>query len=395
MRRKNRFDDEDVGLADALDALSGKLDELAPGEKAHSPVSRFANQHATEEGARTVAEGGYHLVPRPGERGEYATKGGLALQMKALAESTGSAGGFLVPVEYADGVLRALRARSVVYQMGPRTVAVEKLLNLVSLSSGATASYVAENAAIPTSEPTFAEAAILSPRALTALVPVSNRLLEDADNPSVDEVIRTDLAEVLALRADLAFLRGSGTGAEPRGIRNVPGVNVTTLGTGNGASPTFDDFMNLVGAARLANAPFSSGGFIFHPRTLNSIERLKDADGNYLKGSGLLTYDPAGAGGSLLGFRFRTTTQVPINQTLGTSSDCTEVYWSSDWNEAWIGEQKSFSIDVSNEATYTPDGGTTWVSSFQNDQSLFRARWRHDIGLRRPGLFHVLTGVRP
>lgn len=394
MGRKDRFRDETFELGEALDALSARLDELAPaGAKSYAPVSRYANQHATEEGARTVAEGGY-LVPRPGEREGYGTKG-LGLQMKALAEGTGSAGGFVVPVEYADGVLRALRARSVVYAMGPRTVPVEKLLNLVSLSSGATASYVAENAAIPTSEPTFAETAMLSPKALTALIPVSNRLLEDADNPSIDEVIRTDLAEVLALRADLAFLRGSGTGAEPLGIRNVSGVNVTTLGAGNGATPSFDDFMDLVGAARLANAPFSSGGFVFHPRTLNTIEQLKDGDGNYLKGSGLLTYDPAGAGGTLLGFRFRTTTQIPVNLTVGTSNDCSEVFWSSDWNECWIGEQKSFSIDVSAEATYSPDGGTTWVSAFQNDQSLFRARWRHDVGLRRPGLFHVLLGVRP
>lgn len=46
-------------------------------------------------------------------------------------------------------------------------------------------------------------------------------------------------------------------------------------------------------------------------------------------------------------------------------------------------------------AAYTPDGGTTWVSAFQNRQTLFRAVACHDFALRRPSLFSVMTGVRP
>ena len=154
---------------------------------------------------------------------------------KALAEGApGSAGGYLVRQEVAADVMELLRARSAVMGLGPTVLQVAKVLGVVSLSSGATAYYVAENAAIVPSEPTFAETALLAPKALTALVPISNRLLRDADNPSVEEVIRRDLAEVLALRADLAFLRGTGLGGEPLGIRNKPGVVVTTLGTGPG-----------------------------------------------------------------------------------------------------------------------------------------------------------------
>ncbi len=67
----------------------------------------------------------------------------------------------------------------------------------------------------------------------------------------------------------------------------------------------------------------------------------------------------------------------------------------SDGQEAWVGEGDNLSIEASGEASYTPDGGTTWVSAFQNRQTLFRAVVRHDIALRRPQWFLTMTGVRP
>jgi Phage capsid family/Phage integrase family len=81
----------------------------------------------------------------------------------------------------------------------------------VSLTDGATASYVRENELIQVSEQEFAQAPLLRPKQLAALVPVSNRLLRDAaEAPDAEAVIREDLAEVLALAGDLAFLTGSG-----------------------------------------------------------------------------------------------------------------------------------------------------------------------------------------
>lgn len=95
----------------------------------------------------------------------------------------------------------------------------------------------------------------------------------------------------------------------------------------------------------------------------------------------------------MLGFPFRTTTQIPINLSVGSSSDCSEIYFSSDWGEVWIGEEDTLRIEVSGEATYWT--GADWVSAFQSRQHLLRATLVHDIGLRRPNLACVLTGVRP
>jgi HK97 family phage major capsid protein len=382
-----------------LDHLSRQLETLS----ADGRGSRFAGQAADEKTVTHLASGGTLARESRGlpegwrtvDRRSGGHEGGLAgVMRKALAVSTDSSGGYLVPAEVSRDVLMGLRARSAVMRMGPTVVPLKKSLDVVSLSTGASAVYLAENAAIPISEQTFVQSALLTPKELAALVPVSDRLLRDADdNPSVEEIVRRDLAEVLALRADLAFLRGTGTGGEPRGIRNTPGLTpAPSLGT-NGRQPAFDDLKEVVASLRNANAPFSRPGWIFHPRTIGTLERYKDADGHYLAETGLLSFDATGGGGTLLGFPFRTTTQIPINLSVGSSSDCSEIYYSSDWDEAWVGEEDTLRIEVSGEATYWT--GADWVSAFQSRQHLFRATLVHDIGLRRPQLFTVMTGVRP
>jgi HK97 family phage major capsid protein len=149
----------------------------------------------------------------------------------------------------------------------------------------------------------------------------------------------------------------------------------------------------VVASLRGQNAPFANPGWVFNGRLLNTLELLKDADGHYLADTGLLTYDERGGTGRLLGFPFRTTSQVPTNLTTGTSTDTTEVYFSSDWNEAFVGQEQALLIDVSNEASYWD--GSQWVSAYQNRQHVFRCVWTIDFGLRRPQLFTVMTGVRP
>ena len=109
----------------------------------------------------------------------------------------------------------------------------------------------------------------------------------------------------------------------------------------------------------------------------------------------MLSFDATGGGGRLLGFPFVTTSQIPTNVVTGTSNDTTYIIFSSDWGEAWVGENEALTIELSGEASYSTDGGTTYISAFQARQTLFRATMAHDLGLRRPQLFTVMTGVRP
>ncbi len=308
-------------------------------------------------------------------------------QLKALAAGTGSSGGSLVFPELAPELTPLLRARTCVLALGAPIIPVRIEMDVAGLSTGATANFVQENAAIPTSEETFSFSSILKPKPLAAMVPISNRLLADeVTNPSLEMAVRGDLAAVIGLRLDLAFLRGTGTGGEPLGLRNRSDITLSDLG---GATPDYDTFIDVLATQRELNAPMETVGWIFHPRLLRVLQKLKTSTGAYLTDAGLLTFDPQGAGGMLLGYPFRTTTQIPANMGGGNES---EVYL-GEWGEYWVGQESDMRIEVSTEASYTPDGGETWVSAFQNDQTLLRAIGRWDGAPRRGNLFQVLTGV--
>ncbi|MBA3364691.1 MAG: phage major capsid protein [Actinobacteria bacterium] len=387
-------------LDEVLDRISSdlaRLDNKSSGADEWRSGSRYVGPNAERSLVEHVAAGGsVGRTVKPYRPAGSRTKGGLAFGMKALAEGTATSGGYLVEPEFAAEIAHLVRARSAVMQMGVTTIPVRKELNVTSVSTGATAAYVAENARIPVSEETFAQAAILRPRNLAALVPISNRLLRDADEtPAVEDVIRRDLAEVLALRQDIAFLQGTGTGEEPLGLRNVAGTTAAPSLGANGGAPDWDTLKTTVANIRATNAPFERPGWIFNARLLSTLERLKDSTGHYLADTGLLTFDPAGNGGTLLGYSFRTTSQIPVNLTTGTSTDTTFALFCSDWGEVWVGQNDAFEIVLSGEATYTPDGGTTYISAFQNQQTLFRASTTNDIAIRRPQFLSVLTGVRP
>lgn len=382
--------------------VTAEREELVRELKNARRGSRFAAEDSPNDVLDALASGG-SIASRPDRDGKSARGGsvpagwkrGLALGMKALAEGTGSAGGFLVPIEIAEDILTIARSRSAVMRLGPRVVSVRKELDLTSMSAGATASYVAENALIPVSEETFAQGVLLKPKELAALVPVSNRLLRDAaDSPDVEQVVRSDLAEVLALAQDFAFVMGTG-GLSPLGIRTQPGTTAAPNLGANGRAPTFDDLKAMVAGVRAANAPFLRPGWVFNPRLLTTLEQLKDSTGRYLLEAGLLEFDATGGGGKLLNFPFATTGQIPTNLARGTSNDATFIIFSSDWEEFWVGEEQGLEVDLSGEAAYSTDGGTTWHSSFQERQTLFRATMTHDAAPRRPAWFTVMEGVRP
>jgi HK97 family phage major capsid protein len=325
---------------------------------------------------------------------------------KALAEGTPASGGYLVRPEWMPDVLGLLRGAAVVRAAGPRVVNFGRLVNQTQISTGATAYYTAENAVIPKSEQTFNEVPLLTPHNLTALVPVSNYLLNDPDvaGGGVDEIVRNDMTEVMALREDLAFLRGTGGSGEPVGFRNMSGTTLNPLGAvpANGFQPTLPQLRRMLAVFRTMNAMNLRPVWFFNPAFLTYLEGLTDTLGRFLVDTNLLTYgDNADLGaanpgnlmtGRFLGAQFYATNQLPANLTQGSATNATDLFLVN-MAEAIIGINQELELDTSSEASYTPDGGTTWINAFQNNQTLFRTVIRHDIAHRRTPQVLIQTGV--
>lgn len=299
---------------------------------------------------------------------------------KQLAESFLADGGAIVPDEYMAELIELLRAQAVVRQLGATTVNMASGSMTIPKQTGAsTARYIGENTNIPASQPTFGQIQ-LSAKKLAALVPISNDLLRDS-SPSADQIVRDDLVAVMALREDLAFIRGDGTNDTPKGLLHWSDPTHVFNAQSDSLDHITEDAAKAIRLIEEANVPMLRMGWIFTPRTKWYLMALRDLNGN-------LVFEPELRQGTWFGIPFRTTTQIPNN--LGGGGDESEIYL-ADFSQAIIGENLSLSIDVSSEASWW-DGGNL-RGAFSEDQTVIRAIARHDFAVRHQEAISIITAV--
>lgn len=302
----------------------------------------------------------------------------------ALTISSASGGGVLVPEVFSTEVIELLQPKSVVRGMGAVSLPLNNgNMTLPRLKSGAVAGYIGTDDDIPTTEQTF-EDLKLSAKKLAAMVPISNDLIAYSGvNPNVDRIVVNDLTTSIGLREDLAFIRGDGTAGTPKGLLHwALGSSKITAGTGATIQDVETDLSKMLLCLQNANSYFISVGWLMSPRTMTYLESMRDGNGNKVY--------PELAQGTLKGYPFRTTTQIPDN--LGGGGNESEIYL-VDFSDCFIGEAATLKIDISKEATYKDSGGNV-ISAFQRDQTLVRVITQHDFGPRHQENIVVLSEVK-
>jgi len=289
--------------------------------------------------------------------------------------------GYFVPNEVLPGFIEMLTAESVVTQMGATV-----LSNLSGVPveipkqvGGATAYWVEENASITESDLSAGQLA-LTPKAVAAMVKMSNRLLR-LSNPSVEAMVRSDIARVIALASDLAALRGSGVAGQPIGIANTANINTVEIGA-NGGAPNFDHLYDMQYELQKDNAYRGNLGYIFHPATRRRLVKTKvaqfstDTSGEYI----VQPMVSEQALVSWMGHPYKMTTQIPINLTKGSAVNCTEIYFAN-WSELIIGQWGGLEIMASRETSDAFAKNQTWVRIIQDI----------DIAVRHPESFCLIN----
>src|SRR3990172_5475331 len=138
---------------------------------------------------------------------------------KALAAGDAQSGGVFVPPTFSTELIELLRNAAAVRSLGPRVMPMPNgTLTIPKQTGGTTVGYIGENTNISPTEITTGMLT-LTWKKLAALVPISNDLLQ-FDAISADAVVRDDLVASMALREDLAFLRGDGLQNTPKGLLN-------------------------------------------------------------------------------------------------------------------------------------------------------------------------------
>ena len=218
-----------------------------------------------------------------------------------LNVGTASAGGNLVATELdAGSFIELLRNASALDQAG--ATVLTGLTGNVAIprqSGSGTAYWVAESGAPSESQQTIDQVS-LTPRTVAAYVDYSRRLMLQS-SIDVENMVRADLATVLALKIDLAGLYGTGSNSEPLGLKLTTGIGTETF---SAATPTFAEVVALESDIATANALLGSPVYLMNAAMRGGLKtKAKDS------GSGLFVME----GGEVNGYQGILSNQVASN----------------------------------------------------------------------------------
>ena len=181
-------------------------------------------------------------------------------------------------------------------------------------TGSATAAWVAEGSSGTESQLALGQLS-LTPNTITATTDITRRMLIQS-SVDVEDLVRRDLAAIIALAIDQAAVNGSGTSNEPEGILNMSGIGSVALGT-NGAAPTWDDLVDLETEVAIDNALMGSPDYLSNARVRGKLKRtLRTAT----YGEQMLL-----EGNEVNGYPFVLSNQVPSNLTKGTGTNLSAI----------------------------------------------------------------------
>ena len=149
-----------------------------------------------------------------------------------------SGGGFFVPTDLADSIVRALRflPGGVGTLARTLTTSAGETINVPLNLTHGSAAWVAESGAYTPSDETITNATLSAYKAATKII-VSEELVTDSDF-DLSSFISTEFGERIGALAESAYISGDGSG-KPTGILDAASaVTVTTLPAGQVATPT-------------------------------------------------------------------------------------------------------------------------------------------------------------
>lgn len=290
--------------------------------------------------------------------------------INALSVGTDSSGGFAVPSIIMPGILEALVPASSLLSAGAGIIPLTegaKDYTQVAVNTIPTAAWRLENGDIAESEPTF-RGVTADPKSLSFYFKVSRELLADARNMS--GVLTSVIAQAFAVELDRVGLRGTGVDPQPLGLRNIAGIKSVTSGANGGALAGYGKFFEAAQLLLQSNARMPTAA-IMSPRSLIKLGGLADTTGQPLSRPEMLR-----------DIRFVSTPAIPDDMTVGTSSDCSEIFM-GDFTRFAFMIRESMSIQLLKEA-FALKGQVGFV-----------AHVRADVMTAYPQQFAVVSGVRP
>jgi len=124
-------------------------------------------------------------------------------------------------------------------------------------TGSASAYWVAEGGDPTESEPTVDQVSLVA-KTLGAFTEFSRRLMLQS-SIDVEQMVRTELATVIALEIDRAALYGLGSSSQPEGLKLVTGINTEDF---NAANPTYAELVSMESKVAADNADIGAMSYL-------------------------------------------------------------------------------------------------------------------------------------
>lgn len=257
-----------------IDALTNEIHRLERQEQREAEMSKPINIPLTSKPSGSMA-------PEKKGRASDAYKEGMLTALRTnfrqvsniLQEGVDADGGYLVPEEYDNRLIKVLNDENIMRKLGHKiTTSGDHKINIASTEPAA--AWIEEGGALQFSDAQFSQI-LLDAHKLHVAIKVTEELLYDSAF-NLENYIIDEFGKALSNAEEDAFLNGTGVG-QPLGLFAATGggtvyKTVTKL--------TADDIMNLVYALK---RPYrKNSAFIMNDQTIATIRTFKDNNGAYM-----------------------------------------------------------------------------------------------------------------
>lgn len=378
---------EEVGSKSATEAVASKLKELGldtPSRK-FLPAYKGSIVGKSEE---DVAKMEVKEKMASFIKAVYHKDAQALSQFKAMTEGTGSAGGFVVPEEFAAEVFRIVEDFGLVAKLARKFPMNSDTLNVPRLSASVAVYWPGETGAGTAAQPTF-ESVVLQAKTLMGITPMSNELLADA-NISVVDLLTTLFAEAIAGELDNQGFNG--TGAPFTGILSDSGV--TTFAPANGTTQTTfatastpDNARTLI--SKIKPWALQGAAFVMHRTVWAFFQTSKaSSSGNYflstfnpvLTGAANTQGFPLAMAGTMWGYPVYLSDKMPTVTAVST-----KYVIFGNLGNLFLGTRQDLAVSISQDATIGS------FNLFSQNMSAVRVVTRCAVAVGLPAAFAVLV----
>lgn len=196
----------------------------------------------------------------------------LGYGRRDLTVGSASGGGDLVATELmSESFIDLLRKALVLQTAGANVMTgLQGMVAIPRQSGGATTYHVAESGSINESQLTV-DQVTMQPRTIGALTDYSRRLLLQS-SIDIENLIRRDLAQQIAIEVENQAINGIGAGSYPLGFLNVTGINTESGYT------TFTDYVNAEASLSTDNALLGSLGYLMNSALRGLLKTTEKAN---------------------------------------------------------------------------------------------------------------------